>query len=163
MSSGLDAIGQLQVDGLAVGQRDPLRTTGGSILKRHGEPVSGVCTLLRGRSTPAEAAATTGASSEQSFENFAEVCAPGLGAEPAAATAAKAKGGRRIAVAVDFATVEPRALVAVRQQVISGGDGGKPVGCLGVILVLVGMKFLRELAIGLFDVGVGRTARHAEH
>ena len=43
----LDALGQLEVDGLAVGQRDPLRLQLGRIDERDGQPIGDVGALLR--------------------------------------------------------------------------------------------------------------------
>src|SRR5690348_1522223 len=52
----LQTLRELEVDGLAVGERDPLRLQGDRILERHLEPVSDIGALLRRCGALAEAA-----------------------------------------------------------------------------------------------------------
>src|SRR3546814_9106989 len=80
-----------------------------------------------------------------------------------AASAAIAEGHGGIAVAVDLAAVILRALRLVGQQVVRLGDVGEFLRRLGIVLVLVGMQFLGELAIGGLDLRIARTLRSEEH
>jgi hypothetical protein len=88
-----------------------------------------------------------------------------LAAAKTTATAAKsaAERHRRVAVGVDLATVELGALVLVGKQVIGPRHLGKAFGRLGIVLVVIGVQFLGELAIGRFHVLFARTARHTEN
>src|SRR3546814_9752351 len=79
-----------------------------------------------------------------------------------AASAAIAEGHGGIAVAVDLAAVILRALRLVGQQVVRLGDVGEFLRRLGIVLVLVGMQFLGELAIGGLDLRIARTLRNAQ-
>ena len=67
------------------------------------------------------------------------------------APAAKAEGCGRIAFSIDFTPIKLGALVLVQQQVVGSGDVGKAFRRLGVILVLVGVQFFCQLAIGALD------------
>src|SRR5690606_13732473 len=96
----------------------------------------------------------------------AEVELRAAGAEPARAraTPAAAESERRggVAIGIDLAAVEARALVLVAQQIIGAGDLAEALGGFGVVLVAIGMEFLRELAIGFLDLGLARAARHPQ-
>src|SRR5690606_26749240 len=80
------------------------------------------------------------------------------GVAEAAAAEASAEWHGRIAVGVDLAAVEARALVLVRQQVVGLGHLREALGGLRVVLVAVGMELLGQLAVGGLDVLLGRTA-----
>ena len=68
----------------------------------------------------------------------------------------------RIAVRIDFPPVEAGALALVRQEVVGRCDGRETFGSLGIVLIAVGMQFLRQLAIGLLDLVLARAARNTE-
>src|SRR3546814_3306456 len=119
------------------------------------------------------AAAALLALAEQPFEDVADIARlaaeielRAAGAESAraraATPAAEAEGGRGIAIGVDLAAVEARALVLVGEEIIGVGHLRKALGRLGVILVAIGVEFLRELAIRFLDVGLARPARHPQ-
>ena len=83
------------------------------------------------------------------------------GRNPPPAEAA-AERHRRVAVGVDLAAVEPRALVLVGEQVVGLGHVREALGGLGVVLVAVGMQLLGELAVGGLDVLLARAALNAQ-
>src|SRR5690606_24230363 len=128
------------------------------------------------RAAPAETAERTAAAgtaaAEQSFEDIAEIRA--LAAEtaetalrPAARVAAEtaaaiAEEHRRVAVGVDLAAVQLRALFLVGQKVIGLGDVGEFLRRLRIVLVPVGMQLLGELAVRRLDFGFARILRDAE-
>ena len=176
--------GQLQVDGLPIGQGNPLGCPGGRIGQRYAQLVSHVGALGR-RSRPSAIAEGTGsaaakatAPAEQAFEDVAKVD-PGViaaakafepvGAEAAlAARAAKAPGAAAkaiaggVAVDIDLAPVEPGALVLVGQEVIGAGHFRKALRGLGIVGIAVRVELLRQLAIGGLDVLLARAARYAQ-
>ena len=93
---------------------------------------------------------------------FQLVRLPARVAAETAASAAEAKGHRGIAVGVDLAAVELRALRLVGQQVIGLGDVGEFLRRVRLVLVAVGMQFLGELAICGLDFRFARAFRDAE-
>jgi hypothetical protein len=74
-------------------------------------------------------------------------------------TAAKSGG---IAIGIDLATVEPRALVLVGQEIIGLRHLVEALGSLGVVLVVIGVQFLGQPAIGGLDVLLACAARKAK-
>src|SRR3546814_11801426 len=103
-------------------------------------------------------------SSDVCSSDLAVVAEATLRARIAAKTAASAAiaevhGG--IAVAVDLAAVILRALRLVGQQVVRLGDVGEFLRRPGIVLVLVGMQFIGELALGGLDFRLTRTLRNA--
>ena len=68
-----------------------------------------------------------------------------------------------VAVAVDFAAVERRALGLVAEQVIRARHFRETLGGLGVFLVGIGVELFGELAIGRLDLRLARAARHAQY
>src|SRR5204862_174926 len=138
LGAGFEPGRKLQVDRLAVAQRDALCRQRGRILEAHGEAIGDVRAL--GRRPAAEIAKASGEApaapprahaAEQPFENVAKAArfaaAAEIGAETALAAAAhaRAEAAERIhgiAVAIDLAAIETGALVLVGQQVIGLGD-----------------------------------------
>src|SRR5690606_14633423 len=126
-------VGQLDVDRLAVGERDPLRLERRGVLERNGKTVGDIRALERpsaalgaeaAEPAASRAAATAPRAAEYAFEDIAEIgpvaaeferCAarPRAGIEPPgpAAAPAKTEGAARIALLVDLAAVILRALV----------------------------------------------------
>ena len=169
--------GQLEVDGLAIGQRDPLRSQFGRIGQGYRQAILNMA-AARGlpgateRATATKAATARAApAAEQPIENAAKVDPFGpatlkpceiLGpkaappaAKPATGAAAKAGG---VASAVDLAPVELGALGRIRQQVIGLCYLGKALRRARIIGVPIGVQLLRQLAIGGLDVLLARTA-----
>ena len=167
--------GQLEVDSLAVRERDALAGQGRGIGQRDAQPVMHIGPAwLRARPAPAKASATKAsagtAPAEQPLEEIAEVHpfgavkTPGTapaGEVTAALPAAKARVGR-VAVCIDLAPVEARAFVCVGEQVVGPRNFGKVLGRLGIVRVPVGMKLFGELAIGGLDVLLARSTGHAQ-
>ena len=176
LRAGLDPGGELEVERLAVCERHALRLQRRRLDERHLQAIRGILAL--GLRAPTEAAgepaaAATLRAAEQPFEDVAHVGPAGAaliafaaeaaaGLRSPAATAAKAERRRGVAVAVDLAAIEPRALVLVVQQVVRVGDRAEPLRRLRIVLVAIGMKLLRELAVRLLDVGFGRVARYTQ-
>src|SRR5260221_9390807 len=180
----LETLRELQVDRLAVSERDPLRLQRDRILERDLQPVCHVGTLLRGASTLAKSAerAAGGAAArrapEKTLEQIAEIggiaaataeveileSAARLGPSPARLVAAEAAAKRhlRVTLLVDLAAVVAGALVLVRQQIVGLRYFPETLGCVGIVLVAVGVKLLGEAAIGLLDLGLGRAALQAQ-
>ena len=69
----------------------------------------------------------------------------------------------RLAVGADLAAVELSALLLVADDLVGGVDLGEALLGLRVVLVLVGVRFLGELAEGRFDLGLACRLAHAEH
>ena len=66
----------------------------------------------------------------------------------------------RLALRVDLARVELLALLLVSDDLIGRVCLGEAHGGLGVILVGIGMQFLRKLPVGAFDRACVRRSRH---
>jgi len=186
----LDPRGELEVDGLAIGEGNALVAPGGSLGEGHREPVLDIRAALgRGRRGLAtKAAPRTGlllrvlASAEQTLEQVAKIdfvsavaaeiaaiSRPAAGASAISAAAPVTgpsaharKGIGGIAVSVDLAPVILRALGLVRQQIIGARHFGEFLRRVGLVLVAIGMQLLGELAIGALDVGLGGRAGYAE-
>src|SRR6516164_1265671 len=84
------------------------------------------------------------------------------GTRAAARTAAGKTGEARLALGVDLAAVELLALVLVAQNLVGGIDLGESRRRLRVVLVRVGMVFLRKLAIGALDRRSVGAPRHPQ-
>ena len=151
---------------------------------------SDVCTLLlRRRAASAEGGACAScwppalprATAEQAFENITQIglaaakvlkifrakaalLAPSATPHASAVTSTTHSAERigRVAVAIDFATVELGAFVLVRQQVIGLRHFAEPVGSSGIVPVGVGMQLFGELAISALDVLFGRGSGNAQ-
>src|SRR5258708_22741580 len=80
----------------------------------------------------------------------------------AAARSATEAETLRIAIDVDLAAIETRALVLVGQQVIGARNLAEPLGGLWIVRVAVRVQFLGELAIGGLDVLLAGAARYAQ-
>ena len=180
LRAAFDAGRELQVDGLAVRERDALRLQGGRVLERHAQAIGDIGALGRRCRAAAEAggeAAATAAApaSEQALENVAEIAAVGAEIEPAGAAAESTAAARspapgteaerrgRIAVRVDLAAIELGALVLVVQQVIGGRHLAEALRRLRIVLVAIRVQLLRELAIRFLDVGLARSASDVQH
>jgi hypothetical protein len=171
----LDSLGELDLDGLAVAERDALLLERRRVLELDRVAIAGVRALGRRRppavaeapepARPAAASATLRA--EQAFEQIGQIgrftagfvtAGTGIGgfeaAEPTAAAAPKAERRLGIALLVDLAAVILRALVLVGQQVVGARDLGEALRGLGIVLVAIRVKLLGELAIGLLDLGL---------
>ena len=119
-------------------------------------------------------AASTTATAEQAFKYVAKVGAlatktaeaplrPAARVAPkAAAATAKTERHCRIALCINFAAIELRALFLVGQQVIGFRDVGEFLRRLRIFLVPVGMQLFCKLAISGFDFRFARVFRHAE-
>ena len=173
---------ELEVDRLAVRERDPLRLERRRIDERYGQPIGDVGALSAararaGRKPPnAAAAAPAAATAEQAFEQVAEI---GRVASKAALEAVErrrfaprtrpppppkppeAERHLRIALLVDLAAVVLGALVLVGQQIVGGRHLAEALGGVWIVLVAVGMKLLGEAAVRLFDLRFARAALHA--
>ncbi len=176
----LDARGQFQVDRLAVAQRDPLRGERGGVDEGDAQAIGDVGALRARLLATTEAAGKPAAAgltpAEQPFEDVGHVRAfaaevellpleaPTHATRSAGARTAAAEAERRggIAVAVDLAAVEARALVLVGQQVVGARHLAEPLGRLRIVLVAVRVQLLGELAISFLDVGLGRAPRDAQ-
>ena len=179
----LEAGRELEVDGLAVRQRDPLRLQSDRILEWNLESIGDVGALLCRPSALSEAAewpATRAAprgTPEQSLEQVAKVGAITAAAEvevletgarlrPARTRriAAKAAAERHLGIAflVDLTAIVLGALVLVRQQVVGRGHFPEALGGVRVVFVAVGVKLLGEAAIGLLDLRLARAALQAQ-
>jgi len=136
-------------------------------------PRERVLTAAAARTAERATAAPGGTAAEEALEQVGDIHPFLLAAEtlePVVAEAAlaaptestPAKGAGRIAIGVDLAPVEPGPLVLVGQEVIGPGHLAEALGCLGVVLVPVGVKLLGELAIGGLDVLLARAASHPQ-
>ena len=69
----------------------------------------------------------------------------------------------RLALRIDLAAVERLALVVVADDLVGGIELGKARCRLRIVLVGVGVQFLREPPIGAFDVRLVRTLGNPQH
>jgi hypothetical protein len=69
----------------------------------------------------------------------------------------------RLALAVDLAAIKLLLLVGVAQNFIGLVEFGEFFLGLGIVGRAIGMQLFGELTKGLFDLGLARRARHAEH
>jgi hypothetical protein len=119
-----------------------------------------------------------GSTTEHAVEDVLEACAAatraaaaaeriGFEAAPgragtAARVAARKTLEARLAIGVDLAAIELLALVLVADDLVGGIDLGKARGRLRIVLVVVGMMFLGELAIGALDRRSAGAPRHPQ-
>src|SRR5688500_1372045 len=187
LGPAVDALGELDVDRLAVGERHALRFQRHRVDERNLQPVCDVGAFLRRPSAlakPGDAAACAraapAAAAEQALEQVAEVDAnratageieifeprrarPWTAAGKAPAwKSAPAERHLGIAVLVDLAAVVARALVLVGQQVIGLGHFAEALGGLRIVRVAVGVELLGEASVRLLDVGVAGAARDSQ-
>src|SRR5436190_12932190 len=69
----------------------------------------------------------------------------------------------RLALSVDLATIELFALLLVAEDLVGRVQLGKARGRFRIILVGVGVVFLRKLAVGAFDRRSAGAPRHPQH
>ena len=124
LGARFDAVWQFYVDRLAVAERNPLRAQGCRVFEANGQTIGDVGTFGGCAAPERTSPARAGPSTEQAFEDIAEVGAAVLEsttgkASPLSSPAAgETERSRRITVTVDLAPIEARAFVGIGQQVI---------------------------------------------